>query len=98
MTRCAGCIRDPSALVHHVTLAGILEKQGLDLSVACTSDPHLRVAEMLPCNSLTVVGLQIQAVPFTVTALFLWYSAAFSNPVLNCLKGLHGWQLLGHVN
>lgn len=81
----------------HITLSGTREKQGVNLSVACKSDPHLRVGEMLPCNSLTVVRLQIKVLPFSTTGLF-WSFAAFLNLVLNCLKGLHDWQLLGHMN
>ena len=93
MKCCTGCIHDPSALVHHVGLAGTLEKQGAELSMAYKSDPRLRVAEMLPCNSLTMVKIS-----FIITAFFLWHFAAFFNLVLNCLKGFHDWQLLGHVN
>lgn len=65
--------------------------------MACKSDLHLRVAEMFPCNSLAVVGLQIKVLPSSVTGLF-WFFAAFLNLVLSCLKVLHDWQLLGHMN
>lgn len=63
--------------------------------MAQKSDPHPRVAEMLPCNSLTTAGLHRSS---TITALFLRHFAAFLNLVLNCLKGFCDWQLLGHVN
>lgn len=43
-------------------------------------------------------GPQVLAVPFAVAALFLWHFVAFLTLVLNCLKELHDWQLLGNMN
>lgn len=43
-------------------------------------------------------GLQVLAVPFAVAALFLWHFVAFLTLVLNCLKELPDWQLLGNMN
>lgn len=78
--------------MHCIILAESRKKEGL--LVGC--DPHLSISEMLPYNSLTVAGLQIQAVPHTVAALFWWHFVAFLNLVLNRLKGFSDWNLLGH--
>lgn len=77
---------------HHI--GRDLRKAGSQLVQLVGVTHILRVLEMLPCNSLTCCETSDKGPAFQCHRPF----AAFLNVVLNCLKGLHDWQLLGHMD